>query len=110
MSNDLISREEFKKNIAVHDDRDIIAHNGRLFIAVEIVGGALEKTSTVDAEPVVPAQWEICEVPNNVDTYGNPDKNAHCTHCGFIWTDVYSVRNYFKRCPNCGATMTVKEG
>lgn len=60
---------------------------------------------TIEAEPVIHAQWEICEEPNTVDTYGNPEKYARCTHCGFRWSDVYSVKNYFKRCPECGAYM-----
>lgn len=55
-------------------------------------------------DPLI-GEWVIEEVPNHFDTFGNPDKRARCTNCGFTWNDLYSVKNYFKSCPNCSAEM-----
>lgn len=94
---DLISRTE-----ALEALKGVIARTGAYGVSVEVI---LEALPSVEAEPVAHARWDIRVNPGYYDTYGRPDKNAHCTHCGFIWTDLYSVNHYFKYCPNCGAKM-----
>lgn len=49
--------------------------------------------------------WNIVEEPNCVDTQGRPCKHAECSVCGFTWSDLYSVKNYFKSCPHCGKKL-----
>ena len=66
------------------------------------------KSTSADVAPVVHARWDIRDNPGYFDTYGRPDQSAHCTYCGFSWNDLYSVKNYFKRCPNCGAIMDLE--
>lgn len=50
-------------------------------------------------------RWEFIKVPNTVDTCGNPVYHAHCSECGFVWTNLYAVKNYFDCCPKCGAKL-----
>lgn len=50
-------------------------------------------------------KWEFVEEPNTVDTLGRQVYHARCNKCGFIWTDLYSVKNYFSCCPSCGTKM-----
>lgn len=90
----------------------VMAENNseELFIKVaEHICKMLDYAPTVDAVEVVHGRWEIREIPGQVDTYGRPCKLAACTHCGFTWTDLYSVKNYFKHCPGCGADMVKRE-
>ena len=49
--------------------------------------------------------WELIEEPNTVDTLGRPVYHARCPKCGFIWTNLHAVVNYFKHCPGCGKNM-----
>ena len=65
----------------------------------QIANGAVAET----------AYWQVSIIPNTFDTYGNPSKIVHCTHCGFHWTDLYAVRTYFKCCPGCGFVMTMRD-
>jgi len=74
----------------------------------DVITNYLDTSPTIEAEPVNHARWEICETPGHFDTYGNPDKYARCSHCGFKWTDLYSVKNYFKGCPKCRAIMDLE--
>ncbi len=69
----------------------------------------IENAPAADVAPVIRAEWEIRKVPGQVDTYGRPCELAACSHCGFTWTDLYSVKNYFKHCPGCGADMVKRE-
>ncbi len=58
-----------------------------------------------DVVPVVHGEWLICEAKNTVDSNGNPQKYAKCSHCGFRWDDLHSAKTYFRACPNCTAWM-----
>lgn len=60
---------------------------------------------TIEAVPVVDSEWVICEDPTIFDTLGNPDTYVRCKNCGFKWTNMHHIKQYFKRCPNCGAKM-----
>lgn len=106
---DLISRESVDgRGLAflIHADGSPCTDYERGFNdAVISYYGMVRNAPAVEAEPIVHARWDIRVNPGCYDTYGRPDKNAHCTHCGFVWTDLYSVNHYFKRCPNCGAHM-----
>lgn len=51
------------------------------------------------------SRWEIITEPNCVDNYDRPCRHARCPQCGFKWTDLYSVQNYFKHCPGCGTAL-----
>lgn len=102
MKNDLISREELKKNMSVREDHDIIGRNGRLYIAIDIVGGALEKTPTADATPVVHAHWTHC--PRKVfaeDSSYTLAVDTSCSKCN--WRISEGMDSPF--CPRCGARM-----
>lgn len=55
------------------------------------------------------SEWEFVREPNTVDTLGRPVYFARCKTCGFVWTDLYAVKNHFKSCPRCGREMR-KEG
>ena len=57
----------------------------------------------------IDARWKIVEEENNYDTYGRRIRHAECSLCGFIWADLYSVKNYFKCCPNCGKSLKWEE-
>lgn len=50
MNNDLVLVETLKKNIRISKDNpeDLIGHNGRIFIAVELIDKAFNKTPAVD--------------------------------------------------------------
>lgn len=84
--------------------------SGKVF---SVVAAALREMITrapaADVAPIIRAEWEIREIPGQVDTYGRPCELAACSHCGFTWTDLYSVKNYFKHCPGCGADMVKRE-
>lgn len=58
--------------------------------------GLIEKAPTVDAEPVVHAEWVVCGDGDNVPWM--------CSHCGKTTAHKYKVI-YGKYCPNCGAKM-----
>jgi predicted Zn-ribbon and HTH transcriptional regulator len=51
------------------------------------------------------SEWEFVREPNTVDTLGRPVYHAQCKKCGFVWCDLYAVKNCFKNCPGCGADM-----
>lgn len=54
------------------------------------------------------AQWLVQNIPNTVDNYDRPVQQAKCSECGFTWTDLYSVKKYFRHCPWCGKPMTLE--
>lgn len=58
-----------------------------------------------DVAPVVHAKWQIVPVINVSDGSGNPVKIAHCSNCGFTWSDVAVALKHFKGCPRCFARM-----
>ena len=49
--------------------------------------------------------WLIYDLPNRVDTRGNPDQRAVCPYCHFSWGNVEQALTYFKHCPNCGEPL-----
>ena len=102
---DLISREALLQQIGEKLNVLRSCNDFKEAWGVKYAMAMIQNAPTVDAVEVVHAKWEICEEPNTFDTYGNPDKYARCNHCGFKWTDLYAVKNYFKGCPNCGARM-----
>lgn len=67
------------------------------FVLNELEGGAKNERGR--------SEWEFVKEPNTVDTLGRPVYHARCKKCGFVWTDLYAVKNYFKSCPHCGAEM-----
>lgn len=50
MNNDLILVETLKKNICISEDNpeDLIVHDGRVFIAVELIDKAFNETIPID--------------------------------------------------------------
>lgn len=64
----------------------------------------IENAPTIEAEPVVHAYWE----PYNE---GSDDykRGWRCSHCkGYRFHNGGMIKKY-KRCPNCGAHMDLKE-
>lgn len=53
-----------------------------------------------DVAPVVHGKWMK-------EDRGHVEYCAVCDQCGFDW--MWSDREYFKFCPNCGAKMDAKE-
>lgn len=59
----------------------------------------LANAPTVDVEPVVHAYWELY----------NENSDWRCSHCkGYHFHNGGMIKKY-KRCPNCGAHMDLKE-
>ena len=60
---------------------------------------------TVDADPVVHAFWELY----NKDSDNYWKRGWRCSHCkGYHFHNGGMIKKY-KRCPNCGAHMDLKE-
>lgn len=65
----------------------------------------LELSPTIEAEPVVHAYWELYN--ENSDDYWK--RGWRCSHCkGYHFHNGGMIKKY-KRCPNCGAHMDLKE-
>ncbi|MEG1564848.1 MAG: hypothetical protein RR365_14165 [Bacteroides sp.] len=75
------------------------------YVGTKVVRNFLDAQATIDVVPVVHGRWEILEEANMFDACGNNAKYVACTNCGFRWNDIYSAKNYFERCPSCGAKM-----
>ena len=92
----LISREALKKNICT---RDILPHNGKLYIPVEVVAEGFEKTPVVDAAPVIHARWDSTSTETSTITV--------CSNCRSKTSILFA--DQFQYCPVCGAKMDLKE-
>ena len=62
----------------------------------------LDDAPTVDAVPVVHGRWNCSD-----DAY----ESAVCSACGWDTTEPWAyIKEWFKFCPNCGASMDGKDG
>lgn len=65
----------------------------------------IEYAPTIEAEPVVHAYWQLYN--ENSDDYWK--RGWRCSHCkGYHFHNGGMIKKY-KRCPNCGAHMDLKE-
>ena len=57
---DLINCEDFRKHLSIskNNETDLIGHNGRLFIAVELIGKAFIETPYVDVVDKIASFFE----------------------------------------------------
>lgn len=65
----------------------------------------IEYAPTIEAEPVVHAYWQLYNETS--DDYWK--RGWRCSHCkGYHFHNGAMIKKY-KRCPNCGAHMDLKE-
>ena len=114
LGGDLISREALVEKIEVIDWYSVNGHmvmtegaadEESAYVRYADVTAAIERALAVEAELVVHAHWKAVLEPNTVDNYGEPVYHAECSRCGCYWGYVKRAREYFKRCPHCGAYM-----
>lgn len=105
---DLIDRQTLIK--AAEKKKFGIADNTHPYEAIRIQGKyfreVVENAPTVDAVPVVHAEWlDGCAIHNGKEAYQSID----CSHCNDIFKIESHDREYWKKrfkvCPFCGAIM-----
>ena len=94
---DALDAEMYHKSFEVDDGRNV--WNSGLWIRYKIFEEAIRDAPTIDAMPVMHAQWIIKEDPVFADKY-------YCSNCGEqANVDLYGEWILSKYCPNCGARM-----
>lgn len=63
---------------------------------------AIADCDTIEAEPVRHGRWKTSHV-----NWRSGTQDDECTACGFLHHG--EAMNQYKRCPNCGAIMDLKE-
>lgn len=84
--------------------------------ALDAVEKAVNETPTAEAEPIIHAEWRmaytethLCSTGGDSTIFsGEPLKALvpYCTHCKTAFSSVVLT---YKRCPECGAIMDLKE-
>ena len=110
-SMDLVERALIRQEIAVaanpenYDSGNPTMDEGSYGCAENLLYILDNDIPTVDAEPVVHAQWEMVperRLNTHGEIYRTGRKIPMCTHCRHASADF---RAYFERCPDCGAKM-----